>query len=847
MIETTINNLEINQRKNEMDKLMNSDEIKVDKMTTEKSETTSIRSPKTSPKSLVKNELDVNVSKQEDNQQFNSTLLLPDNQIKYAQMFGPFTDPIQWLAIHHSSSKHSLPNEFCSIEPDLLNLFRSIQMANSDEDQNMEIIVKNNKFYFRAMQTIDLTKKDNQKTKSGLDKSNKLDNDRNDMKLKNNDTIELLNEKPLFAWFSNELSSRLPIPAVSLINGNKRYFCTKCNQVFMHPNPAILHILSTCASSTNVQLSSISSNERLASPSVRLDNNSSSSLSISNSSIDNDSLIATSPISTNNFINSISNKTTIPSSTITSTSFNSSPINTITDTSYTPLNGSLSLANSKILKNLEAKLCKQFNSSISNGTVNLTSSNNGSISSNPNSSNSNNNSNNLNNNSNNSIKLSSGQTKSSKPKKRAFDIDSLVNNIDVPTQSNKKHKSNDNSEKKSAKNEKVFKTPLSTSKTNNDNLTNSTLINTLNSPLVNSLTINSNNTNGLSSSFLNPFAFLDPTGLAAATSNLPSAFHKVENTNQNKSILNSNNLTDPNSLLNAAMFSNPNFTNPFDFATIYAQHQRNLLQSMFNQNQTNQLSNNSPVNNYIQNQLTNPLFASQNLANLSTLNSLNNFNGLSNLLVNNQTNNSLTSGLPNSLANSLFAGLSVGQPTSSSFNQTTNNLNSQQSTSQQQQSNFNSTLLDPFVVPQTSTTEKSSSKKKKNKDKDLNNNSCPSSNNSKLSNQTNNLTNSNRNSSSLNDNSSKLNSLIPPSYFQFLSPSLAALSSPQSNWCAKCNISFRMTSDLVYHMRSQHKEGSNEQSSSPTKSKREVNKLFCHICGESFKERHHLTRHMISH
>lgn len=34
-----------------------------------------------------------------------------------------------------------------------------------------------------------------------------------------------------------------------------------------------------------------------------------------------------------------------------------------------------------------------------------------------------------------------------------------------------------------------------------------------------------------------------------------------------------------------------------------------------------------------------------------------------------------------------------------------------------------------------------------------------------------------------------------------LPPSLAALSMPSQNWCAKCNTTFRMTSDLVYHMR----------------------------------------------
>jgi len=61
------------------------------------------------------------------------------------------------------------------------------------------------------------------------------------------------------------------------------------------------------------------------------------------------------------------------------------------------------------------------------------------------------------------------------------------------------------------------------------------------------------------------------------------------------------------------------------------------------------------------------------------------------------------------------------------------------------------------------------------------------------------------------------------------------------NWCAKCNTSFRMTSDLVYHMRSHHK-----REFDPVK-RRKDDKLRCEVCGESFRERHHLTRHMTSH
>ncbi|XP_046444612.1 homeotic protein spalt-major-like isoform X2 [Daphnia pulex] len=74
-----------------------------------------------------------------------------------------------------------------------------------------------------------------------------------------------------------------------------------------------------------------------------------------------------------------------------------------------------------------------------------------------------------------------------------------------------------------------------------------------------------------------------------------------------------------------------------------------------------------------------------------------------------------------------------------------------------------------------------------------------------------------------------------------LAASLA--SAPSQNVCAKCNLSFRMTSDLVYHMRSQHRRDANTD---PVRQKRQE-KLRCPVCGENFRERHHLTRHMTSH
>ncbi|CAB1322436.1 unnamed protein product [Coregonus sp. 'balchen'] len=83
-----------------------------------------------------------------------------------------------------------------------------------------------------------------------------------------------------------------------------------------------------------------------------------------------------------------------------------------------------------------------------------------------------------------------------------------------------------------------------------------------------------------------------------------------------------------------------------------------------------------------------------------------------------------------------------------------------------------------------------------------------------------------------------------PSALTLLPPSFTSLCLPAQNWCAKCNASFRMTSDLVYHMRSHHKK---ELAMEPMVKRRREEKLKCPICNESFRERHHLSRHMTSH
>ncbi|XP_077586434.1 zinc finger protein 488 [Stigmatopora nigra] len=77
-----------------------------------------------------------------------------------------------------------------------------------------------------------------------------------------------------------------------------------------------------------------------------------------------------------------------------------------------------------------------------------------------------------------------------------------------------------------------------------------------------------------------------------------------------------------------------------------------------------------------------------------------------------------------------------------------------------------------------------------------------------------------------------------------LPPSFTSFGVSVQNWCAKCNLSFRMTSDLVFHMRSHHKK---EFAAESQMRRRREEKLTCPICHEYFRERHHLSRHMTSH
>nr|XP_012423676.1 PREDICTED: zinc finger protein 488 [Odobenus rosmarus divergens] len=84
-----------------------------------------------------------------------------------------------------------------------------------------------------------------------------------------------------------------------------------------------------------------------------------------------------------------------------------------------------------------------------------------------------------------------------------------------------------------------------------------------------------------------------------------------------------------------------------------------------------------------------------------------------------------------------------------------------------------------------------------------------------------------------------------PASWALLQPTFTSLGLSTQNWCAKCNLSFRLTSDLVFHMRSHHKKEHAGRDLHSKKLREEA--LTCPICHEYFRERHHLSRHMTSH
>lgn len=132
------------------------------------------------------------------------------------QLFGPFSDALQWLAV---KSKTYNSNEVTSASHEL---FNRIDIARFAEEQNFEIVAKNGQFYFRALKDIADEKED----------------------CENKQIYKFL------AWFSEELAAKLPVPASSTLNGGKRFYCTFCNEIFVHPNPAIIHLLFDCLKNT---------------------------------------------------------------------------------------------------------------------------------------------------------------------------------------------------------------------------------------------------------------------------------------------------------------------------------------------------------------------------------------------------------------------------------------------------------------------------------------------------------------------------------------------------------------------------------------------------------------------
>ncbi|KAM4636169.1 zinc finger protein 488 isoform 2-T2 [Discoglossus pictus] len=85
---------------------------------------------------------------------------------------------------------------------------------------------------------------------------------------------------------------------------------------------------------------------------------------------------------------------------------------------------------------------------------------------------------------------------------------------------------------------------------------------------------------------------------------------------------------------------------------------------------------------------------------------------------------------------------------------------------------------------------------------------------------------------------------VAPHPPQLLPPTFTPLGATAQNWCANCKLSFRMTSDLVLHMRSRHKR---EEGGEMHRKKCREPELSCPVCYAYFRERHHLSRHMTSH
>ncbi|XP_046903267.1 PR domain zinc finger protein 8 [Hypomesus transpacificus] len=87
-----------------------------------------------------------------------------------------------------------------------------------------------------------------------------------------------------------------------------------------------------------------------------------------------------------------------------------------------------------------------------------------------------------------------------------------------------------------------------------------------------------------------------------------------------------------------------------------------------------------------------------------------------------------------------------------------------------------------------------------------------------------------------------------PTPHVLLSPSLSPLRLQGQNWCARCSLSFRLTSDLVAHMRTvHHHQRVFSARSGVDRIPRGDKRHSCPICREVFKQRHHLARHLVAH
>ena len=576
----------------------------------------------------------------------------PDSPIKSDQLFGPFSDPLQWIACKYAEAapNASFANELSTIDPAILDLFRTIEIARNTNESNMEIILKSGQFYFRSL--VDCESSPNRK---------------------------------LFAWFSDELATKLPSPIGHQLNGGRRYSCALCNQVFINPNPVVVHILFSCPKRHEL-LPTNNSSIKLPSPPV--------------------------PNSAANAINKS------PSPPVTSLM-----------------------------------------------TLPTTTSNN-------------------------------HHQQQVTPKKRGFDIASLVEKDDFPT--NDHHHHHQQSLKRSRKSEQsqlssvgitghqhnasaslqslayehhhlqqqahnhghhqvrqtdsksAFRTPLNPPPTpsgmmvgagrNHHHSSSSTLTPTggsISASLLSSMSGGGNNSMVGSQS--------------VSTSCFPSAFKKVDASSKAAAVAAAAAAAGLQPLLSSG-------SSHFDLMSLYGRagvaslggHTAASLFHGQNVALSHQLMSSSPGSSSTAANLASQLAAAAHAANSSTP------------------------------SVSQHSGSGVGS-----------NSNSNHHQGQHHQSN-NSAMA------------------------------------------------AHHQQHGGNGGSGKV---IPSALLPFLPPSLAALSFPQTNWCAKCNATFRMTSDLVYHMRSHHKSA---LPADPIKKKREE-KLRCNICGETFRERHHLTRHMTSH